>query len=92
VLAEYAGKAHADPARWTFVTGPLEAVQGTAVQGFKVSAAKIAKDAGDYDVIHGDWFVLVDRQLRLRGYYSTEEERDLDVVLEDARRVAKEKP
>ena len=43
VLAEYAGKAHDDPARWTFVTGPLEAVQGTAVQGFKVSAAKTSQ-------------------------------------------------
>lgn len=92
VLAEYAARAHADPARWTFVTGPLADVQATTVLGFKVSAAKIAKDAGDYDVIHGEWFVLVDRALRIRGYYSTEQEGDLDAIVDDARRLAKEKP
>jgi protein SCO1/2 len=92
VLAEYAARAHADPARWTFVTGPLADVQAITVLGFKVSAAKVAKDAGDYDVIHGDWFVLVDRVLRIRGYYSTEQESDLDPIVDDARRLAKEKP
>jgi protein SCO1/2 len=92
VLADYAAHAHADPARWTFVTGPINDIQATAVLGFKVSAARIAKDAGDYDVVHGDWFVLVDRAMRLRGYYSTEQESDLDPIVDDARRLAHEKP
>ncbi|MDP9000159.1 MAG: hypothetical protein M3O46_08615 [Myxococcota bacterium] len=37
--------------------------------GFKVSAAKVAGGANDYDVIHGDWTVLVDRKGDVRGYY-----------------------
>jgi protein SCO1/2 len=91
VLSEYAARAHADLARWTFVTGPVDLVQAAIVLGFKVSAAKVQKGAGDYDVVHGDWFVLVDRAGMLRGYYSTAEAKDLDVLLADALRLEHEK-
>jgi protein SCO1 len=91
VLADYAASAHADPARWTFVTGPLGDIEDAAVRGFKVSTAKVAKGAGDYDVIHGDWFVLVDRAGRLRGYYPTDTAPDVDHLLDDVRRLDKEK-
>src|SRR5579884_1022855 len=62
VLEAYAAAAHADPARWSFLTGPADDVTRAVVQGFKVSAAKVSKGAGDYEVVHGDWFVLVDRK------------------------------
>ncbi|HZU81991.1 MAG TPA: SCO family protein [Polyangiaceae bacterium] len=90
VLAAYASRAGADPARWTFVTGPLDDVEAAAVLGFKVSAAKIAKGADDYDVVHGDWFVLVDRAGQLRGYYPTDDPRDLDAVVDAAKRLEAE--
>ena len=92
VLAEYAAKAGADPARWTFVTGPVDDVIGTVVRGFKVSAAKIATDAGDYDVIHGDWFVVLDRAGQIRGYYPTEEAPDFARLVGDVERLDREKP
>jgi len=71
VLSEYAARVHADPSRWSFLTGDEQEVERAVVLGFKVSAAKIAMGAGTYDVIHGDWFVVVDRRGRLRGYYPT---------------------
>jgi protein SCO1/2 len=92
VLADYAARAGADPARWTFVTGPADDVIRAVVQGFKVSAAKIERGAADSEVTHGDWFVLVDAAGHIRGYYPTDDERDIDHVIEDAERLAAEKP
>lgn len=77
VLAAYAAKAGADPARWSFVTGPVDAVTDVVVRGFKVSAAKVAKGASDYDVTHGDWFVLVDGAGQIRGYYGADDDAKL---------------
>jgi protein SCO1/2 len=91
VLAEYAAKAHADPARWTFVTGGLDDMTRAVVLGFKVSAAKIARGASDYEVTHGNWFVVTDRAGALRGYYSTEEDRDFDTLVADVERLEREK-
>jgi protein SCO1/2 len=90
VLSAYAAKAGADPARWSFVTGPVDDVMRAVVLGFKVSAAKVATGANDYDVTHGDWFVLVDRSGDIRGYYPTEERSDFDRLVADAERLEKE--
>lgn len=92
VLSDYAARAGADPARWTFVTGPVDDVIRAVVQGFKVSAAKIASGANDSEVTHGDWFVLVDAAGRIRGYYPTDDARDIEHVVEDTERLAGEKP
>ena len=90
MLTEYATRAGANPARWTFVTGPLDDVERAVVLGFKVSAAKIAKGAGDYEVTHGDWFVLVDGRGDLRGYYPTGEPQEYQALLDDLARLERE--
>jgi len=90
VLADYAAKTHADPARWTFVTGPVNDVASAVVLGFKVSAIKRETGAGDYDVTHGDWFVLVDRAGKIRGYYPTEEPADFARLVDDTERLEKD--
>jgi protein SCO1 len=87
VLAEYAARAHADAARWSFLTGPAEDVTRAVVSGFKVSAVKVAKGANDYDVTHGDWFVLVDARGDLRGYYAVDQGEDLQGLVEDVLRL-----
>jgi protein SCO1/2 len=83
VLSEYAAAAHADLSRWSFVTGPVQEIEHAAVNGFKVSVDKITRDAGDYDVVHGEWFVLVDASARLRGFYAVKETADLDPLVRD---------
>jgi protein SCO1/2 len=91
VLAAYAAKAGADPARWAFVTGPVDDIIGVVVRGFKVSAAKVARGASDYDVTHGDWFVLVDRAGQIRGYYGSEDGQDVGALVGDAERLERGK-
>ena len=54
VLAGYAARAGADPARWTFVTGQADDIMRAVVLGFKISAAKIERGANDYEVTHGE--------------------------------------
>jgi len=91
VLAAYAARAHADPARWSFVTGGADDVTRAVVLGFKVSAAKVDHGANDYEVTHGNWFVVVDRAGALRGYYSTEESSDFETLVADVERLEREK-
>jgi protein SCO1 len=87
VLAAYAARAHADPARWSFLTGTASDVENVVVSGFKVAASKQARGAGDYDVIHGDWFVLVDARGDIRGYFTTDEAKDLEAIVAAIRAV-----
>jgi protein SCO1/2 len=90
VLAAYAAKAGADLGRWAFVTGPVGDVMGTVVSGFKVSAQRVATGANDYDVVHGNWFVLVDERGTIVGYYPTEEDSDFDRLARDAEALERE--
>ena len=53
VLAEYAERFGADPARWHFLTGPLEDIHTLAAESFKVGSV-------DNPVFHSDKFILVD--------------------------------
>ena len=67
-LAEYAEFYHADPSRWHFLTGALEAISELALEGFKLGSP-------DSPVHHADRFILVDQAGIIRGYYAgTEEE------------------
>jgi protein SCO1/2 len=91
VLTAYAAKANADPTRWTFVTGSGDDMQRAVVLGFKISAAKVSTGANDYDVIHGDWLVLVDRAGDVRGYYPVGQEEEFRALLRDAIRLANQK-
>jgi protein SCO1/2 len=91
VLAEYAARAHASPERWSFLTGPTDEVERVVVSGFKVSAAKQSRGANDYDVIHGDWFVLVDKRAQIRGYFSTTEPKELDHLTQEIARLERER-
>lgn len=92
VLSDYAAKSHADASRWTFVTGPYDDVARAVVMGFRISAAKVATGAGDSEVTHGDWFVLVDRTGAIRGYYPTEEAGDFRRLVDDTERLDRAGP
>ncbi|HEX4448724.1 MAG TPA: SCO family protein [Polyangiaceae bacterium] len=87
VLAEYASHAGADPARWSFVTGPVDSMKAAVVTGFKMAMEKLPKGTNDYDVTHGDWFVLIDPRGDIRGYYTVDEPKDLDRLMHDVQRL-----
>jgi protein SCO1/2 len=67
-LAEYAARYGANPHKWSFLTGPMTAIQAAVVDGFKVGMGR--EKVGDFwEIFHGEHLVLVDRQLGIRGYF-----------------------
>ncbi|HKY64338.1 MAG TPA: SCO family protein [bacterium] len=92
VLAQYAKNHGAEPGIWVFLTGPLDEITRTVVQGFKISMGKVPSQAPNQDeiweVVHGEQFLLIDAQGRIRGYYSSEGS-DLRRLLTDLKSLIK---
>lgn len=74
VLAKYSEHHGADPERWNFLTGDLEAIQSIAVEGFMVGSV-------EDPIIHSTKFCLVDKEGRLRGHYDGTDEAELDELI-----------
>lgn len=86
-LKEY-GTAHgADFSSWTFLTGDPESIKAAVVQGLKIAADPPMPDQDLASVFHGTHFVLVDRELRIRGYYDSAEPERIKALLRDATRI-----
>jgi protein SCO1/2 len=70
VIKAYMTKNELDESNWRFVTGTEEAVRRLVVEGFKVGMDdEPGEAAGAEEIMHSNYFALVDRQARLRGYY-----------------------
>jgi protein SCO1 len=82
-LADYARGIHANPARWTFLTGPLGDVETTVMKGFKLAMGKEQVGEGIFSIFHGERFVLVDQKGMIRGYYEATDA-GTDELLRDA--------
>jgi protein SCO1/2 len=88
VLKKYAREHRADFPDWSFVTGPIDRVKEVIVAGFKQTMEPMASsDSRARTVLHGSHFVLVDDELEIRGYYSSDPEglkrleRDAQILL-----------
>jgi protein SCO1/2 len=71
-LRRYAERFGADPARWLFLTGERAAVEQLVRDGFHLSIAELPpgeRERSPEPITHSDRFVLVDGELRIRGYY-----------------------
>ncbi len=84
VLAEYARRYQADPQRWFFLTGDKWALDSLGRDHFKLHTI-------DENMAHSTRFVLLDRQSRIRGYYSSEEGDVIDRLVADIRRLRRER-
>ena len=80
VLREYATRAGARPG-WLFVTGPRDAVATLLRDGFHVAFADDGPPSAP--ITHSDRFVLVDGELRIRGYYHGSDETDVARLVRD---------
>lgn len=80
VLAAYAKKVKADPARWHFLTGAEEDLLYLAVVGFKV---------GDETNLlnHSQKLILVDRDMQIRGYYEGTSDGEVAELMRDLDRL-----
>jgi protein SCO1 len=88
VLRRYAAEYGADVASWSFLTGSYESVKTTSVDGFKMALeGKPDSGADHYGILHGSHLVLVDRELKIRGYYRTSDDAEMARLFEDSARV-----
>jgi protein SCO1 len=74
-LASYATSYHADPSRWSFLTGNLGDIETTVVKGFKIAMGKEPSSEGSslFSIFHGEKLVLVDGDGAIRGYYDADD-------------------
>lgn len=83
VLAAYARRFRAEPDRWYFLTGPREILHQLKREAFKLGEV-------DGSLNHSTYFVLVDQQSRVRGYYGTSEGKSLQQLVADVKRLLEE--
>jgi protein SCO1/2 len=84
VLRGYAERAGAKDG-WLFVTGPRDAVASLLKDGFHVAFADDGPPSSP--ITHSDRLVLVDRTLRIRGYYHGGDAEDVARLTRDAARL-----
>jgi protein SCO1/2 len=86
VLNDYADRFGADRQRWSFVTGDRQSLYDLSIKGFKLGVDDKQGTEAE-PITHSSRFVLVDKDARIRGYYSGSEEADLKRLIEDAKRL-----
>lgn len=71
--------------QWHFLTGNKEDLYSVARKSFFVLKPAEAENQGDAgsDFIHTNNFVLVDQQLRIRGYYDGTNPHEVDKLIKD---------
>ena len=88
-LAEYAKQHNANAKQWHFLTGKKEDLYQVARRSFFVLKPAAVRNQGDVgsDFIHTNNFVLVDRELHIRGYYDGTDPKDVDRLMRDMERL-----
>ena len=81
VLSEYAKRFKANSETWHFLTGNRHDIVSLAERGFQLAAS------GEEASIHSTRFVLVDQSGQIRGYYNSEEEKEIERLKNDIRRL-----
>ncbi|MEX2484127.1 MAG: SCO family protein [Brumimicrobium sp.] len=93
VMKKYAEKHNAIDGQWHFITGEKDALYGLARNSFFVLKPAEAANLGDAgsDFIHTNNFVLVDQELRIRGYYDGTSISEVNELMEDIEILLKDK-
>lgn len=92
-MKRYAEGHGADPAQWHFLTGDKKDLYKLARRSFFVLKPAEAQNQGDVgsDFIHTNYFVLVDTQKRIRGYYDGTNSKEVDKLIADIQKLMEEK-
>lgn len=82
-MKQYAVGHGAIDGQWHFLTGNKKALYSLARKSFFILKPAEAQNLGDAgsDFIHTNNFVLVDQQLRIRGYYDGTNSKDVDKLI-----------
>lgn len=90
VLRAYAGKLHAQPKRWDFLTGVRAQIYALVRDGFKLAVSNGSEETGM--PVHSSRVVLVDRHGAIRGYYDALAPDAVTKLLADANHLLREQP
>jgi len=86
VLANYALAHGADPARWRFVRGDIQAIRALVEQAMRVGFDTVGKLAsGAPNISHSGHFLLVDQRGHVRGYYDSDDWGRVETLMRHAR-------
>lgn len=80
-LKEYALEKGVNPEKWNLLTGSKKEIYQLARKSYLVT--KTQGNGGDYDMIHTENFVLVDKEKRIRGYYDGTDPESMQQLLKD---------
>lgn len=92
-LRAYAERFGAQQGRWLFVTGERDALHALIGQGFHLAVAERAPSEntdGEGLITHSDRFVLIDRDLQIRGYYHGTDQESVQKLLQDLKELNSE--
>jgi protein SCO1/2 len=93
-LRAYAEQFGAEPGRWLFVTGRRDELHALIGQGFHLAVADRPESEntdGEGLITHSDRFVLIDKELQIRGYYHGTDQESVQKLLQDIKELGKEK-
>jgi protein SCO1/2 len=91
-MKRYAEAHGADAKSWFFLTGTQEKLYELARKSFFVLKPAETENQGDVgsDFIHTNNFVLVDKEMRIRGYYDGTNSKEVDNLIVDIALLVKE--
>ncbi len=84
-MKRYADEHKADAKQWHFLTGEKDKLYELARKSFFVLKPAESQNLGDVgsDFIHTNNFVLVDQEMRIRGYYDGTNPKEVDRLIKD---------
>lgn len=80
ILKDYSKKYLADLNKWYFLTGDSQDIQDLMVKGFKIGHA-------EKPIFHSNYFVLVDKNLKIRGYYQGDDTKAINQLQKDIQKL-----
>ncbi len=98
-LAAFAKLHDADTSRWTFLTGDKAQINAILTDGLKFASTPdpanpiTLPDGSKMDnIVHPSWFVLLGPDAEVLSLYRPSDEMNMQVLLDDVRRLAKDLP
>jgi len=85
ILQAYSSEYRKMSPHWNFLTGEKPDIYRFARKGLNVTATD--GDGGPEDFIHSEFLILVDREGKVRGYYSGTEESRVDDLIADIKKL-----
>jgi protein SCO1 len=88
-LKLFAKRFHINSAKWQLFTGDKRDLYRFARNEMMIAATD--GDGGPTDFIHSDKLVLIDKQKRIRGYYDGTNEKEVNELIQDIKKLKDEK-